>query len=51
MSGKKESVKRERERLQTGKWLLKRERFNFFLILFQTNLKFSIVGILCTGLN
>ena len=38
MSGRKESVK-ERERLQTGKRLLNREQFNFFLILFQKKLK------------
>ena len=30
---------KKKERLQTSKWLLKRERFNFFLILFQKKLK------------
>ena len=34
MSGKKESVKRERERPQAGEKLPHKERFNFLLILF-----------------
>ena len=44
MSGRKESVKRARDP-QTGKRLLKSERFNFFMILFNKGLKFSIMGI------